>query len=51
MQKEASPVQLLANKPFKMQSSIADQIGYSENTEKVVSAAQSLSEGTRDTKG
>ncbi|MBY0500445.1 MAG: conjugal transfer protein TraG N-terminal domain-containing protein [Alphaproteobacteria bacterium] len=32
-------------------SSIADQIGYSENTEKVVSAAQSLSESTRDTKG
>ncbi|WP_291398190.1 hypothetical protein, partial [Acinetobacter sp.] len=32
-------------------SSIADQIGYSENTEKVVSAAQSLSEGTRDSKG
>ncbi|MBY0501694.1 MAG: conjugal transfer protein TraG N-terminal domain-containing protein [Alphaproteobacteria bacterium] len=32
-------------------SSIADQIGYSESTEKVVSAAQSLSEGTRDSKG
>ena len=32
-------------------SSVADQIGYSENAEKVVSAAQSLSEGTRDSKG
>ena len=32
-------------------SSVADQIGYSENAEKVVSAAQSLSEGTRDTTG
>jgi len=32
-------------------SSIATQIGYSETAEKVVSAAQSLSEGTRDTNG
>lgn len=32
-------------------SSIADQIGYSETTEKVVSAAKSLSEGMRDIKG
>ncbi|MBX9621601.1 MAG: conjugal transfer protein TraG N-terminal domain-containing protein [Alphaproteobacteria bacterium] len=32
-------------------SSIAEQIGYSESTEKIVSAAKSLSEGMRDAKG
>ncbi|EKE08839.1 MAG: mating contact stabilization protein TraG [uncultured bacterium] len=32
-------------------SSLAQQLGYSETSEKVVSAAQSLSEGTRDTQG
>jgi len=31
--------------------SIATQLGYSETTEKVVSSAQSLSEGTRNSKG
>jgi hypothetical protein len=38
-------------KAFQDAKAIADQIGYSENTEKVISAAQALSEGSRDSKG
>jgi hypothetical protein len=32
-------------------TSIATQTGYSENTEKILSAAQAFTEGTRDTTG
>ncbi|MBL8677001.1 MAG: hypothetical protein JNJ47_06245, partial [Alphaproteobacteria bacterium] len=38
-------------KAFQDAKAIANQIGYSENTEKVISAAQALSEGSRDSKG
>ncbi|OJW49671.1 MAG: hypothetical protein BGO67_03970 [Alphaproteobacteria bacterium 41-28] len=38
-------------KAFQDAKALADQIGYSETTEKVVSAAQALSEGMRNSKG
>ncbi len=38
-------------KTFQDAKAIADQIGYSENTEKVISVAKALSEGSRDSKG
>ncbi len=38
-------------KAFQDAKAIADQIGYSENTERVIAAAKALSEGSRDSKG
>lgn len=38
-------------KAFQDAKAVADQIGYSENTERVISAAKALSEGSRDSKG
>ncbi|MBP9691881.1 MAG: conjugal transfer protein TraG N-terminal domain-containing protein, partial [Alphaproteobacteria bacterium] len=38
-------------KAFQDAKAIADQIGYSENTERVITAAKALSEGSRDSKG